>query len=129
MLFAGVTSVLAKYGLQNINADLGLGIRTTTVFFLIVVFTLVTDKLKDLPLITNRQLLLLIVSGVTTTLSWVFYYRAMKDGPVSYVAAIDKASIIVTLGLSFILLKEPMTPRVLIGAGLIFIGMLLLVWK
>lgn len=129
MLFAGVTSVLAKYGLQNINADLGLGIRTTTVFFLIVVFTLVTDKLKDLPLLTNRQLLLLIVSGVTTTLSWVFYYRAMKDGPVSYVAAIDKASIIVTLGLSFILLKEPMTPRVLIGAGLIFIGMLLLVWK
>lgn len=129
MLFAGVTSLLAKYGLQNINADLGLGIRTTTVFFLIVVFTLVTDKLKDLPLITNRQLLLLIVSGVTTTLSWVFYYRAMKDGPVSYVAAIDKASITVTLGLSFILLKEPMTPRVLIGAGLIFIGMLLLVWK
>ena len=129
MLFAGVTSVLAKYGLQNINSDLGLGIRTTTVFFLIVTFNLVTDKLKDLPLLTNTQLLLLISSGVTTTLSWIFYYRAMKDGPVSYVAAIDKASIIVTLGLSFIILREPMTPKILIGAGLIFIGMLILVWR
>src|SRR5689334_167623 len=94
MLFAGVTSVLAKYGLQNINSDLGLGIRTTTVFFLIVTFNLATDKLKDLPLLTSKQLLLLIFSGITTTLSWIFYYRAMKDGHVSYVAAIDKASII-----------------------------------
>ena len=66
---------------------------------------------------------------MTTTLSWIFYYRAMKDGPVSYVAAIDKASIIITLGLSFVLLKEPVTPKILVGAGLIFIGMLFLIWK
>lgn len=129
MLFAGMTSVLAKYGLQNINSDLGLGIRTTTVFFLIVTFNLATDKLKDLPLLTNKQWILLICSGITTTLSWIFYYRAMKDGLVSYVAAIDKASIIITLGLSFILLREPVTPKILIGAGLIFIGMVILVWK
>ena len=64
MVFAGITSILAKYGLQNINSDLGLGIRTTTIFFLIVVFILTTDKLKDLPLITNKQYLLLILSGV-----------------------------------------------------------------
>ncbi|HRI78055.1 MAG TPA: EamA family transporter, partial [Cyclobacteriaceae bacterium] len=80
MLFAGMTSVLAKYGLQNINSDLGLGIRTTTVFFLIVTFNLATDKLKDLPLLTNKQWILLICSGITTTLSWIFYYRAMKEG-------------------------------------------------
>ena len=129
MLFAGLTSVLAKFGLQNINPDLGLGIRTTTIFFLIITFNLVTDKLKDLPVLTSKQLTLLICSGVTTTLSWIFYYRAMKDGPVSYVAAIDKASIIITLGLSFVLLKEPVTPKILIGAGLIFIGMLVLIWK
>ena len=113
MVFAGLTSVLAKYGLQNINPDLGLGIRTTTIFFLIVGFNLVTDKLKDLPLLQSRQLFLLILSGITTTFSWIFYYRAMKDGLVSYVAAIDKASIIITLVLSFILLKEPMTPKIL----------------
>jgi transporter family protein len=129
MVFAGLTSVLAKYGLQNINPDLGLGIRTTTIFFLITAFNVATNKLKDLPLLTHKQLILLVCSGLTTTFSWVFYYRAMKDGPVSYVAAIDKASIIITLVLSFVLLKEPMTPKIIIGATLIFAGMLVLIWK
>src|SRR6478609_9018552 len=129
MIFAGLTSVLAKYGLQNINADLGLGIRTTTIFLLVTAFVLITDKTKDLALLTTRQTILLICSGITTTVSWIFYYRAMKDGLVSYVAAIDKASIIITLVLSFILFKEPATPKIIIGAGLIFVGMLVLVWK
>jgi transporter family protein len=129
MVFAGLTSVLAKYGLQNINPDLGLGIRTTTIFFLITGFNLITDKLKDWPLLTSRQLMLLVFSGFTTTLSWVFYYRAMKDGLVSYVAAIDKASIIITLALSFLILKEPMTPKIVFGGSLIFIGMIVLIWK
>ena len=129
MVFAGLTSILAKYGLQNINSDLGLGIRTTTIFIILLVFILSTGKLQDLPLITNKQFLLLILSGITTTLSWVFYYRAMKTGLVSYVAAIDKASIIITLILSFVLLKEPMTPKIVIGGLLIFGGMLVLIWK
>ena len=129
MIFAGLTSVLAKYGLQNINADLGLGIRTTTIFVLITAFVLLTDKTKDLALLTTRQTILLICSGITTTVSWIFYYRAMKDGLVSYVAAIDKASIVITLVLSFILFKEPATPKILIGASLILVGMLVLVWK
>lgn len=129
MIFAGLTSVLAKYGLQNINSDLGLGIRTTTIFLLVTAFVLLTDKTKDLALLTTRQTILLICSGITTTVSWIFYYRAMKDGLVSYVAAIDKASIIITLVLSFILFKEPVTPKILIGATLIFVGMLVLVWK
>lgn len=129
MIFAGLTSVLAKYGLQNINPDLGLGIRTTTIFFLIVGFNLITDKLKDLTYLSHRQLILLILSGITTTFSWIFYYRAMKDGLVSYVAAIDKASIVITLVLSFILLKEPMTPKIIFGGSLIFIGMIVLIWK
>lgn len=129
MIFAGLTSVLAKFGLENINPDLGLGIRTTTIFFLIAGFNIITDKLKDFPLLTNKQFVLLVVSGITTTLSWLFYYRAMKDGLVTYVAAIDKASIIITLVLSFILLKEPLTPKIIIGATLIFSGMIVLIWK
>lgn len=129
MIFAGLTSVLAKYGLQNINADLGLGIRTTVIFILITAFNLMTDKLKDLPQLSVKQTLLLVLSGVTTTFSWIFYYRAMKDGLVSYVAAIDKASIIITLVLSFVLLKEPVSPKILIGAALIFAGMIVLIWK
>ena len=129
MVFAGLTSVLAKYGLQNIHPDLGLGIRTTTIFFLIIIINLAGSTYKQLPLLTGKQTVLLVISGITTTLSWLFYYRAMKDGLVSYVAAIDKASIVITLLLSFLLLKEPATPKILIGGGLIFIGMIVLVWK
>ncbi len=129
MIFAGLTSVLAKYGLQNINSDLGLGIRTATIFILITTFVLATGKTKDLAALTTKQTILLICSGITTTLSWIFYYRAMKDGLVSYVAAIDKASIVITLVLSFILFNEPATPKILIGGSLIFVGMLVLVWK
>jgi len=129
MIFAGLTSVLAKYGLQNISADFGLGIRTTIIFIIITVINLVGAKYKEFSNLTGFQLTLLAASGITTTLSWIFYYRAMKDGLVSYVAAIDKASIIITLLLSFLLLKEPVTPKILIGGLFIFVGMLVLIWK
>lgn len=129
MIFAGLTSVLAKFGLQNINPDLGLGIRTSVIFVLVIAINLIFNKTKDLGLITQKQFLLLALSGITTTLSWLFYYRAMKDGLVSYVAAIDKGSILITLALSFVLLREPVTPRILLGAGFILAGMLILVWK
>lgn len=129
MIFAGLTSVLAKYGLQNISADFGLGIRTTIIFVIITTINLIGAKYKEFSNLTTLQITLLVASGITTTLSWIFYYRAMKDGLVSYVAAIDKASIIITLLLSFVLLKEPVTPKLLLGGSLILIGMLVLVWK
>jgi len=129
MVFAGLTSVLAKYGLQNVSADLGLGIRTTIIFIAIIIINVAGARYKELPMLTGTQLLLLLASGVTTTVSWMFYYRAMKDGLVSYVTAIDKASIVITLLLSFILLKEPVTPKILLGAGLITLGTFILIWK
>lgn len=129
MIFAGLTSVLAKYGLQNISADFGLGIRTTVIFVIIAAINLIGAKYKEFANLTTLQIALLVASGVTTTISWVFYYRAMKDGLVSYVAAIDKASILVTVLLSFFLLNEPITPKILAGAGLIFPGMIILIWK
>ncbi|PZR15333.1 MAG: hypothetical protein DI539_18325 [Flavobacterium psychrophilum] len=129
MIFAGLTSVLAKYGLQNISADFGLGIRTTVIFVIITTINLIGAKYKEFANLTTLQITLLVASGITTTLSWIFYYRAMKDGLVSYVAAIDKASIIITLLLSFFLLKEPMSPKIIVGASLIFIGMIVLIWK
>ncbi len=129
MIFAGLTSVLAKYGLKNINPDFGLGIRTSVIFFLITLVNVAGHKYKDFGLLTNKQWILLIASGITTTVSWLFYYRAMNDGLVSYVAAIDKASIVITLLLSFWLLKEPFTPKIIFGGSFIVIGMLILVWK
>lgn len=129
MVFAGLTSVLAKYGLQNISADFGLAIRTSVIFVIIIIINVAGAKYKEIVHITPWQAALLIISGITTTISWIFYYRAMKDGLVSYVAAIDKASILITLLLSFLLLKEPLTPKILAGSLLIFIGMIILIWK
>jgi len=129
MVFAGITSILAKYGLQNVNADLGLGIRTATIFFIITTINIIGSKYKAIIALTTKETFLLIASGIATTLSWLFYYRARKEGLVSYVAAIDKCSIVITLLLSFILLKEPLTPKILIGGGLIFAGTIVLIWK
>lgn len=129
MIFAGVTSVLAKYGLQNISADAGLGVRTFVIFVIIAAITIIGQKYKEFVNLTSLQLTLLILSGVTTTLSWLFYYRAMKEGLVSYVAVIDKGSIVITLALSFLLLKEPMSPKIIAGGLLVTAGLLVLVWK
>jgi transporter family protein len=130
MIFAGATSVLAKFGMKGLNSDSALFVRTFIVFTLVAfnafLFKNAYQQLKET---SFSNLSLLALSGITTTLSWIFYYRAMKDGPVSYVASIDKASIVITLILSFVLLKEPVTPKVIVGAGFILTGMLILVWK
>jgi transporter family protein len=78
---------------------------------------------------SSKNLIFLAISGITTSLSWIFYYRAMKEGQVSYVASIDKASIVVTLLLSFLFLKEPITGKLLAGAAFILTGMIILIWK
>lgn len=130
MVFAGLTSVVAKFGMENMSSDSALAIRTAVVFaFVLVNAFLFKNAFHEVKHASSRDLLLLAFSGLTTTISWVFYYRAMKEGPVSYVASIDKASIVVTLVLSFLLLREPVTGRVLVGAGLILAGMLVLVWR
>lgn len=129
MVFAGVTAILAKYGMQTINADLGLVIRTSIIFILVIVAAFWTKSFSDIPQLTRNQVFFLLASGVTAFFSWLFYFRALKDGPVTYVASIDKASIVVTLVLAFILLKEPLKPQVVVGGVLVLAGMLVLVWK
>ncbi|MFM2225317.1 MAG: hypothetical protein RJA07_1519 [Bacteroidota bacterium] len=130
MLFAGLTSVIAKFGMKNLSSDVALSIRTIVVFSIITanafLFTNAFQQLKQAP---KSNLIFLIISGITTSLSWIFYYRAMKEGQVSYVASIDKASIVVTLLLSFIILKEPITAKLITGALFILIGMIILIWK
>ncbi|MEZ4875602.1 MAG: EamA family transporter [Flavobacteriaceae bacterium] len=129
MVFAGVTAVLAKYGLESINADLGLMIRTFIIFALVVFMGFRENTFADFSQLTPKTIAFLVASGITAYLSWVYYFRALKEGLVSYVAAIDKGSIVVTLALSFLLLKEPLKPQVLIGAGLVLSGLLVLIWK
>jgi transporter family protein len=130
MVFAGLTSVIAKYGMKDLSSDTALAVRTTVVFSIVVANALLfSNALPELVHAPKINLQYLSISGITTSLSWIFYYRAMKEGVVSYVASIDKASIVVTLLLTFLILKEPLTPKLLAGAAFILTGMLILVWK
>jgi transporter family protein len=129
MVFAGLTSVIAKAGLKNVASDTGLAVRTSFVFFLIWLNILVFNNTKDFANLTKRDILLLGVSGFTTTISWIFYYRAMKVGNVSEIALIDKGSIIITLALSFFFLNEQFTWKIAVGGLLIIGGILILTLK
>ena len=130
MLFAGLTSVIAKFGMKDLSSDTALAVRTAVVFSIVIANAfLFRNAFVELQQTSAKNLMFLAISGITTSLSWIFYYRAMKEGQVSYVASIDKASIVVTLILSFIILKEPITGKLLAGAGFILTGMIILIWK
>jgi bacterial/archaeal transporter family protein len=129
MFFAGLTSVIAKFGLKGISADLGLAVRTVVVFVFVILNFFAWQNIKEIGQLTKSNLIFLAISGVTTSLSWIFYYRAIKIGNVSQVALIDKGSIIITLILSFMLLKEPVNAKILIGAGLILAGLVVLAFN
>ena len=127
-LFAGLTSVIAKAGLKTLSADLGLAVRAVFVcaFVLINLGIWSSGHAAALRAAGSKTIGLLALSALTTTLSWVCYYRAMKDGTVSFVSLVDKGSIVVTLALSVLLLGEPLTWRMAGGAALIFGGLLVL---
>ena len=130
--FAGLTSVLAKSGMKNLGPDVSLALRTCVVFTLVMLNALVWTNARPLVALEAarpRDLMLLALSGLTTSLSWIFYYRAMKTGTVSFVALVDKGSILITLVLSFWLLREPFTPKIALGGALILAGLGVLTWK
>lgn len=129
MLFAGLTSVIAKAGLKNVSGDTGLAIRTLFVFTFVWLNIFLFNHIKDFTHLTKKDILLLSISGLTTSLSWIFYYKAIKIGNVSEVALIDKGSIVITLFLSVIFLKESFTWQLLLGSVLIVGGILVLTWK
>jgi transporter family protein len=129
-IFAGLTSVVAKAGLKTLSADLGLAVRTVFVCIFVLlnlfVWSGVGQNAAAMKSAGSRAIALLALSALTTTLSWICYYRAMKDGTVSFVSLVDKGSILVTLLLSVLLLGEPFTWRIALGAGLIVAGLLVL---
>ena len=126
MFFAGFTSVIAKMGLQGISGDLGLVIRTCFVFVFVLGFGFAVVPGHDLQTVTRSNLVWLGASGATTALSWVFYYKAIKEGQVSTVALIDKGSVVVSLILAALILHEVLTPAKLLGGGLIVVGLLVI---
>jgi transporter family protein len=129
MLFAGFTSVIAKLGLSGITGELGLTIRTCFVFFFVLAFAVFTVPVSQLSALSRANYLWLGLSGVTTAVSWIFYYKAIKDGEVSTVALIDKGSIIVAVLLAALILKEQITARTLTGAAIMAIGLIVIARK
>lgn len=128
-LFAALTAIFSKAGLKNMEADLATAIRT--VIILLITWGVVFYKglQSDIAGLTRSNWLFLSLSAVATGLSWLFYYRALQLGKVSDVSMIDKGSVVFTLILAFIFLKEPLTPRLLLGGALVLSGMLVIVWK
>lgn len=131
--FASLTAIFAKVGVKDINSDLATAIRTTVILLItwgIAFFTIQGHSLgSSIKAIPNHTWLFLILSGCATGLSWLFYFKALQLGDVSRVAPIDKLSVVITIILSFLLLKEQVSPKVIIGALLITSGSIVMLIK
>lgn len=123
MLFAGFTSVIAKAGLKNVSGDTGLLVRTVFVTGFVLLNAVLMKSHREFSALTRMDVVFLGLSGLTTSLSWIFYYKAIKAGQVHEVALIDKASIVVSIALSVLFLKEVLTWKTLAGAALIIGGL------
>ena len=126
--FAALTAIFAKVGIKNVNTDLATAIRTVMILILawgIVFFSGNTGKINEL----NRQnWIFLILSGITTGLSWLFYFRALQIGKVAQVAALDKLSVALAIILSIVFLHESITWKMAIGALLIIGGSIVMIF-
>ncbi len=120
--FASLTSILGKIGIDGVNSNLGTAIRTIVVLGMAWLLVAIQGRLRALKEVDNKSWLFLIASGVTTGLSWLCYYRALKDGVVSVVVPIDKLSIVVAVALSYLILGETLTRRSFSGLFLIVLG-------
>ncbi len=129
MLFAGFTAVIAKQGLTGISAELGLTLRTLFVCAFIIFFGLLTVTPTEIKSLQKHHYIWLALSALTTAGSWIFYYKALKMGDVATVALIDKGSVVVTVILAWLLFKEAITLRMMIGAVLIIAGIITIAKK
>lgn len=126
-VFAALTSILAKVGIEGVNSNLATAIRTVVVLVMAWGMVFVTNTQGGLTDISRKSWLFLILSGLATGASWLCYYRALQIGEASKVVPIDKLSVVITLVLAFVFLHERFTPKSLIGCMLIGAGTLLMV--
>lgn len=126
-VFAALTSILAKVGIEGVNSNLATAIRTVVVLVMAWGMVFVTNTQGGLTDISRKSWLFLILSGLATGASWLCYYRALQIGEASKVVPIDKLSVVITLVLAFVFLHERFTPKSLIGCLLIGAGTLVMV--
>ena len=125
-VFASLTSILGKVGMRNINSNLGTAIRTVVVLIMAWIVVFVSKKQDTIKNIDNKSWIFLALSGFATGGSWLCYYRALQTGPASVVVPIDKLSILVTIGFSYIVFHEKLSLKSGVGLMLIVVGTLVL---
>ena len=126
-VFASLTSILAKAGIEGVNSNLATAIRTAVVLVMSWGMVFLTNAQKGIGQISQKSWLFLILSGLATGASWLCYYKALQIGEASKVVPIDKLSVVLTLVLAFVFLHEQFTAKSLIGCVLIGAGTLLMV--
>ncbi|MDD7795886.1 EamA family transporter [Clostridium sp. 'White wine YQ'] len=127
-VFAALTSILAKVGIKGVDSNLATAIRTIVIIVLAWGIVFATGSQNGLASLSKKNWIFLILSGLATGLSWVFYYKAISIGKVSDVALIDKSSIVLTLILSFIILGEQFTLKTVIASLLITAGIFVMLF-
>ena len=123
-IFASLTAILGKVGIQGVESNLGTAIRTAVVLVMAWLMVLVTGKAQEVKQVPQRELVFIYLSGIATGASWLCYYHALQDGPASVVAPIDKLSILVTAAFSYLVFHEKLTRRSGLGLVLIVAGTL-----
>lgn len=126
-IFASLTSILAKIGVEGVNSNLATAIRTVVVLVMAWGMVFLTNSQSGLSEISRKSWIFLTLSGLATGASWLCYYRALQIGEASKVVPIDKLSVVITLILAFVFLHEQFTAKSLIGCVLIGIGTLVMV--
>ena len=126
-VFAALTSILAKVGIEDIDSNLATAVRTVVVVIMAWVMVFLTNAQSGITEISRKSWLFLILSGLATGASWLCYYKALQTGDVSKVVPIDKLSVVITLVLAFVFLHEEFTMRSIIGCILIGAGTMIMV--
>ena len=126
-IFAALTSILAKVGIDGVNSNLATAVRTGVVLIMSWGMVLLTNSQGGITDISRKSWIFLILSGLATGASWLCYYKALQIGEASKVVPIDKLSVVITLVLAFVFLHEKFTPKSLIGCILIGVGTLVMV--
>lgn len=126
-VFAALTSILAKVGIEGVNSNLATAIRTVVVVIMSWGMVFITNTQGGISDISRKSWIFLILSGLATGASWLCYYKALQIGEASKVVPIDKLSVVITLILAFVFLHEDFTAKSLIGCALIGAGTLLMV--
>lgn len=127
-VFAATTSILSKIGLSGVNSNVAVAIRTTVVLVMAWTMVFITGTAKELPQVSGRSFLFLGLSGISTGVSWYFFFRALSIGDASRVAGIDKFSVVITMVLAYFFLGEVLSLKAIIGGVLITVGTILLVF-